>query len=103
MGIFIFVVTNSHIIRNERLFGLYRLLEGDMRLTMSNIKTAISAIDKNKSYLVLSIHRPATRTPALALHRLATMAAHVARIGMFVPLPDETGGTRRQTDITQTD
>ena len=28
MGIFIFVVTNSHIIRNERLFGLYRLLEG---------------------------------------------------------------------------
>ena len=29
MGIFIFVVTNSHIIRNERLFGLYRLLEGE--------------------------------------------------------------------------
>ena len=29
VGIFIFVVTNSHIIRNERLFGLYRLLEGE--------------------------------------------------------------------------
>ena len=72
---------------------------GNIRLTMSNIITAILAIDKNKSYLVLSIHRSATRTPALALHRLAATAADVGGTGTFAPLPDETGGTRRQTEI----
>ena len=72
---------------------------GNIRLTMSDIKTAKWAMDKNKSYLVLSIHRSATRTPALALHRLATMAADVGGTGTFVPLPDKTGGTRRQTEI----